>query len=105
MLVARFSPSTKFPNKINKAEQSFGLAVLQNAFSTGAIALKLSAVPTLSLIQNGQVSPAVNAIPGGGCGYRRIITAASSQEIARYIRDETIARMVMPVITMFILKI
>jgi hypothetical protein len=36
---------------------------------------------------------------------RRRMTAASSQEIARYIRDDTIAKMVIPVITMFILKI
>src|SRR5207244_2925576 len=35
--------------------------------------------------------------------HRRRITAASSHEIARYITDETMARMVMPVITMFIL--
>jgi hypothetical protein len=37
--------------------------------------------------------------------YRRRITAASSQEIARYISEDTMARMVIPVITMFILKI
>jgi hypothetical protein len=37
--------------------------------------------------------------------YRRRITAASSHAIARYISDETSARMVIPVITMFILKI
>jgi hypothetical protein len=44
--------------------------------------------------------------PAGAWGaYRRRITAASSQEIARYITDETMARMVIPVITMFILKI
>ena len=37
--------------------------------------------------------------------HRRRITAASSHEIARYISDDTIARMVIAVITMFILKI
>jgi hypothetical protein len=37
--------------------------------------------------------------------YRRRITALSSQEIARYITDETIARIVIAVMTMFILKI
>ena len=37
--------------------------------------------------------------------YRRRITPAYSQDIARYIKDEKIARMVIPVITMFILKI
>src|SRR5262245_18547214 len=37
--------------------------------------------------------------------YRRRITAASSQEIARYISEDTMARMVIPVVTMFILKI
>ncbi len=37
--------------------------------------------------------------------YLRRITTASSQEMPRYISEETIARMVIPVITMFILKI
>src|SRR6516165_10867155 len=37
--------------------------------------------------------------------YRRRITAASSREIARYISEDTMARMVIPVITIFILKI
>src|SRR6266511_4607972 len=37
--------------------------------------------------------------------YRLRITAVSRHEIARYIRDDTMARMVIPVITMFILKI
>jgi hypothetical protein len=37
--------------------------------------------------------------------HRRRITAVSSQEIARYITDETMASIVIPVITMFILKI
>src|SRR5258708_10256926 len=37
--------------------------------------------------------------------YRRRITAASSQEIARYISEDTMARMVIPGITMFILRI
>jgi hypothetical protein len=37
--------------------------------------------------------------------YRRRITAASSQEIARYISEDTMARIVIPVMTMFILKI
>ena len=37
--------------------------------------------------------------------YRRRITALSSHEIARYISDDTIARIVMAVITMFISKI
>jgi len=40
-----------------------------------------------------------------GICYRRRITAVSSQEIARYITEDTMARMVIPVITMFILKI
>ena len=37
--------------------------------------------------------------------YRRRITALSSHEIARYISDDTIARIVIAVITMFILNI
>ena len=47
------------------------------------------------------------AIHNHGCraGYLRRITALSSQEMARYISEETIARMVIAVITMFILKI
>jgi hypothetical protein len=36
---------------------------------------------------------------------RRRIAAASSQEIARYINDETTARMVTATITIFTLKI
>ena len=38
-------------------------------------------------------------------GYRRRITAASSHAIARYISDDTIARIVIAVITMFIFRI
>ena len=37
--------------------------------------------------------------------YRRRMTAASSHEMARYITDDTIAKMVIPVMTMFILNI
>jgi hypothetical protein len=44
--------------------------------------------------------------PGyAAASYRRRITAFSSHEIARYISDDTIARIVIAVITMFILKI
>jgi hypothetical protein len=48
---------------------------------------------------------AVGTLSGLAGIYRRRITAASSQEIARYISEDTMARMVIPVITMFILKI
>jgi hypothetical protein len=40
-----------------------------------------------------------------GMAYRRRMTAASSHEIARYMKDETIARIVIAVITMLSLKI
>ena len=59
------------------------------------------------VMQSPSLSSSSTCEPPGyaAASYRRRITALSSHEIARYISDDTIARIVIAVITMFILNI
>ncbi len=65
----------------------------------------LAAPPAVNFGINGTLAKLRRQETSNPLHYRRRMTAASSHEIARYITDETIARIAIEVMTMFILKI